>query len=107
MEICIGLAKIFGAKLIRFGQIWLNLGKIRRMDKIEAKFEQKRLDLGKIKILHPQKHSISNGYAVNCLLTLCFCYLRFCVVYFCNFVILKKLVLHYNHNVASFIMFNL
>jgi len=37
------LAKIFGAKLNRFGQKWL--------------------DLGNIKILHPQKHSISYGYA--------------------------------------------
>jgi len=32
------------------------------LGKIEAKFEQKWSDLGKIKTLHPQKHSISYGY---------------------------------------------
>jgi len=36
------LAIFLGEKLIRFGQIWLKLGKI--------------------KILHPQKHSITYGY---------------------------------------------
>jgi len=46
-------SKIVWTKLVRLGQIWLNLGKI------EAKFGQKRLDLGKIKILHPKKYSIS------------------------------------------------
>jgi len=40
--------------LNRFELVWLDLGKI------EAKFEEKLgLDLGKIKILHPLKHSIS------------------------------------------------
>jgi len=36
------LSKIFWAKLIRFGQIWLNLAKVRQnLSKIEAKFGQK------------------------------------------------------------------
>jgi len=51
------LAKIFLAKLIvdlvEFGR---NLGKIK------VKLGKKWIDLGKIKILHPQKHSISYGY---------------------------------------------
>jgi len=33
------------------------------LDKIKAKLGQKCLDLSKIKILHPQKHSITYGYA--------------------------------------------
>jgi len=49
------LAKILLLKLIRFGQILLDLGKV------EAKFEQNRFDLGKIKILHRKKHQISYG----------------------------------------------
>jgi len=32
------------------------------MGKIQAKFKQKRLNLGKIEILHPQKHLVSYGY---------------------------------------------
>jgi len=35
------------------------------LGKIKAKFEQKLLDFAyKITILHPQKHSISEGYAL-------------------------------------------
>jgi len=44
------------------GKIWAELW--RNLDKIEAKFGQKWLDLGKIKILHPQKHSIFYGYTI-------------------------------------------
>jgi len=47
------LAKIILVKLVRFEQIWLDVGKIK------ATFRQKWLDLGKIKIVHPQKYSIS------------------------------------------------
>jgi len=45
------------------GKIWSKLR--RNLGKIEVKFGQKWLDLGKIKILHPQKHSISFGYGLN------------------------------------------
>jgi len=38
--------------------------------KIEAKFGQRGLDLGKIKILHPQEHSIPYSY-VNVLVVCC------------------------------------
>jgi len=48
------LEKIGWANLVRCGR---NLGKIK------AKFGQKRSDLGKIKVLHSQKHSISYVYA--------------------------------------------
>jgi len=44
----------------KFGWIWAKLK--RNLGKIEVKFGQKWLYLGKIKILHPQKHSISYGY---------------------------------------------
>jgi len=44
------LAKILLLKLIRFGQIWLDLGKT------EAKFEQIWLDLGKIEAKLSQKY---------------------------------------------------
>jgi len=41
-------AKNFLAKLVSFGQIWLNLAKLRRhLSTIEPKFVQKSLDLGK------------------------------------------------------------
>jgi len=48
-------------RMVRFGQILLDLGKI------ETKFWAKAivLDLGKIKILHLQKHPISYGYVTN------------------------------------------
>jgi len=64
-------------KLIRFEQIWekfeQSLGKKQeKFGQIWAKsaqnwlrFAQIWLDLGKIKILHPKKHSISNGYYEN------------------------------------------
>jgi len=36
------IANFFGAKLVKFGQIWLCLGKIKpKFDKNEAKFWQK------------------------------------------------------------------
>jgi len=38
---------------------------MQNLGKIEAKFGQKWFDLGKIKILHPQKHLFSYGYEVN------------------------------------------
>jgi len=38
------------------------LKKLIKLAKIEAKFGKKWLDLGKIKILYPQKHPISYGY---------------------------------------------
>jgi len=45
-------------------QNWLNLVRFwRNLGKIEEKFGEKWLDFGKIKILRPQKHSISYGYA--------------------------------------------
>jgi len=48
--------KELGCKLV------LDMGKIRQtLDKIEAKFGQIWLDLGKINIVHPEKHSI-HGY---------------------------------------------
>jgi len=52
--------KHFLAKLIRFGQFWSDLGDI----KAKGKFRQNST---KIKILHPQKHSISYGYVdISC-----------------------------------------
>jgi len=64
------LSKIFWAKLIKFGR---NLSKIKEkfgqkwpdLSKVEVKFTRFRqiwLDSGKIKILHPQKHSITYGW---------------------------------------------
>jgi len=56
-------------KLIRFGilanlvRFWQNLGKIEA--KIWPRFCQIWLDLDKIKILHPQKLSISYDYAIR------------------------------------------
>jgi len=50
------LAKILFLKLIRFEKVGLDLSKT------EAKFGQKRLDLGKI--VHLEKHPIS--YAICC-----------------------------------------
>jgi len=38
------------------------------MSKIEAKFRKKLIDLGKIKILHPQKHPFSYEYEFDILL---------------------------------------
>jgi len=64
------LAIIFFRKLVKFGQFWLDLCEIKvKFGKIwckiwakEIKFEQVWLDLGKIKILHPQKHLILYAY---------------------------------------------
>jgi len=47
--------------LEKFGWIWKNLR--RNLGKSDITFEQIWLDLGKIKILHPQKYSTSHGYA--------------------------------------------
>jgi len=59
------LAKIYLLLLFFWGENLLNLGKFGWIGKIWAKvirFEQILLDLGKIKILHPQTHSIFYGY---------------------------------------------
>jgi len=58
------LAKTF---FVKFEQVWLDLCEIKlNLGKFEAKFGlisgAIRLNLGKIKILHPQKHSIFYGY---------------------------------------------
>jgi len=47
----------------KIGWIWADLRQ--NLGKIEAKFGQIWLDLGKIKTLHPQKHSFSDGYDVR------------------------------------------
>jgi len=52
-------SKNFLGKFDWIWSLWVKFGQIK------AKFGQKRLDLGKIKILYPQKHSISNGNACN------------------------------------------
>jgi len=51
------------------------------LGKIEAIFRQKRLDLGKIEILYPQKHLVSYGYELYSLLGTTTSILRIVLMY--------------------------
>jgi len=90
-------SKTFFENWLDLEKIWLNL------DKIKAKFGQNWLDLGKIKILHPQKHSISYGCEDGVLIILLTALNFLCSANLCYWKMLStwNYVCHNIHSIKS------